>query len=117
MSESRALTELEESLSRGSATPDHGAPDREKFLETERSALRGLVISPREVVAHTIDWVREHGEFDLESYTMVAVAGKDRSWLLFDPSTKEFSLAEGEIEGKLYLVGFKSRDALAEWRG
>ena len=112
-----AEIEFEKSLLRDSSTPDHGAANRHAFLDQERTELRSLRITPRAVTALTDDWAREFGEFEHDRYEMIVIAGENRSWLLFNPDTRLFSLANGELDGRLFLVGFASDDALAEWRG
>jgi hypothetical protein len=112
-----ALSALDASLAQDSSTPSLGAKDRDSFLDAEREKLRLLAIAPKKVCATTSEWARTHGEFPLKTYEMVAIAGQESSWLLFDPATKLFSLAHGSIDGELELVGFRSGDALTEWRG
>jgi hypothetical protein len=75
------------------------------------------VIHPVPVIAKTSDWARKYAALKEPSYEMFAIAGKDRSWLLFDPNTKKFALASGTIEDGLELIGHSSDDALTEWRG
>lgn len=114
---SKALTALNDSLGRDSATPHSGAEDRQAFLDSARDELRTLVIDPVMVTVLTSDWGREYGELKAPCYEMVAVAGRDKQWLLYDPVSTLFSLAIGELTGELVLVGYRYDDALAEWRG
>ncbi|MGZ5044571.1 MAG: hypothetical protein ACXV8P_07250, partial [Methylobacter sp.] len=43
--------------------------------------------------------------------------GEKNHWLLYDPSNEMFSLATGTLGSELELIGFRSKDALAEWYG
>lgn len=113
----RAVEAFEASLAAGSSTPDYGAEDREAFLNGQRDVLRGLAIQPAVVIARPSGWAKAHGEFREASYEMIAVAGTGVRWLLFDPTSGMFSLAEGSLDGELELIGFRSKDALAEWNG
>lgn len=117
MGTSEAAKALLKSLSQDSSTPDFGAENREDFLKAARDELRAVMIEPVPVTAFTTEWVRTYAELSEGSYEMLAVAGAGDFWLLYDPDTGLFSLANGSLEGKLVLVGFHSEDALAEWRG
>ncbi len=117
MTQHQALQDLDASLRRDSATPTIGHDDREAFLSEEREKLRALVIDPVPVKVQTNEWVREYAEFNGDSYEMLAIAGRGNNWLLYDPSNRLFSLGSGALADSLTLVGFRSDDALAEWRG
>jgi len=108
---------LLESLSKASSTPDYGASDREVFLEKQREKLRKIIISPTSVTAHPSNWAKEHGVFQDETYEMFAVAGEGENWLLYHPDSESFSLARGKLGSRMELIGFRSKDALAEWYG
>lgn len=108
---------LLKSLSKPSSTPDYGAPDRESFLEEQREKLKSLIVTPITVTAHPSKWAKEHGEFQDDIYEMFAVAGEGENWLLYDPGTEAFSLAKGKLGSNMELIGFRSKDALAEWNG
>lgn len=117
MDAQRAINAFEASLQSESATPDFGADDREAFLIDQRNKLRSLAIPPRAVTAKPLEWAKSHGEFADSTYKMIAIAGENGHWLLYDPDTEMFSLANGTLDGELGLVGFRSTDALAEWCG
>ena len=87
-------------------------------MAAERDKLLRLVIEPTKVKAVPSDWARSYAVLRNDSYDMFAIAGKGQSWLLFDPCTEEYALANGDPKsGILELIGFSSKDALAEWRG
>ena len=108
---------LTESFSKGTSSPFVGVENRAECVRIENEKLLNLAIDPVKVTAYTNEWVRKHGEFPAERYEMYAIAGKELGWLLLNPETECFSLAEGNISEKLILIGFASDDALAEWRG
>ena len=118
MTKADAVEVLKLSFSQPSATPDHGARDRERFLATEREKLFRLVIDPVKVKAVPSAWAKQYAVLRNESYEMFAIAGEGATWLLFDAATKEYALASGSLQsGSLELLGFSSPDALTEWRG
>ena len=113
----RATRAFEASLRRQSSTPDYGASSREDYLAKEVEKLRGLATEPRSVRACARGWAADHGDFAAGEYEMVVVAGEGSSWLLYDEESDAFCQARGDLEGELQLVGFRSKDALAEWLG
>jgi hypothetical protein len=118
MNRSEARRVVEESLSRPSSTPDYGDADRDSFLEHERNGLRACLIEPIAVRAQASRWAIEHTGLADRPYDLIAVAKSGSCWLLYDPALAEFYKAsEGQADGMLWLVGFRSRDALAEWNG
>jgi hypothetical protein len=118
MEKEEAVAALKASLELPSCTPAVGVADREQFLTVEREKLLGLVIDPIKVSAVPTDWARKYAPLKNDRYDMFAIAGKEGSWLLLDPSTNEFALAYGDpLTGTVSLFGFSSSDALAEWRG
>ncbi|WP_156042943.1 hypothetical protein [Marinobacterium lacunae] len=117
MNTNTVLVAFYESLNRDSSAPDNGVEDRQAFLDVARDELRSMVIEPIVVTAFSSEWARNYGEFEKESYEMIAVAAKGNSWLLYEPTSQMFSLARRNSVGKLILIGFRSDDALAEWLG
>jgi len=115
--EARAIVEA--SLSRPTSTPNTSDLPEAVFLDAEKAKLRSKLIEPFEVVAKPGTWAVEHCGFEKRGYHMLAFAREGTTWLLYEPSSKNFYKAwstEGE-KLELFLLGFYSNDALAEWRG
>lgn len=117
MNKSDAITILKESFSHPTSTPHVGAADRDIYIEKSKYFLIEHVVDPLKVEAHTSQWVREFTDFTADSYFMTAIAKNENRELLYDENSKTFSLAIRNEQGKLYLVGYASTDALAEWLG
>jgi hypothetical protein len=116
-SESKDIVEA--SLARPSSTPNTSSLSRDEFIEAEKAALRSKLIEPLDVVAHPGAWAIEHCGFEDREYPMVALAKEGTTWLLYEPASETFYRAwstEGQ-KLELFLLGFYSNDALAEWRG
>lgn len=108
---------LRQSFRSPTSTPHVSAPDREAYISANQDLLIGHAIEPELVEAHTTQWVREFTDFTLDSYEFLRIALDGDRELLYSEATKEFSLAIRNKDGKLYLVGYSSTDALAEWLG
>lgn len=115
-----ALEALEASLRRPSATPTLEPTDSETYQEKKRAELRRHIITPRLVRAASSKWAKQYAGGTDAVRTMIAIAQRDgKQCLLYDPESKEFSLAMGDIaqDVPLELLGFSSDDALGEWLG
>lgn len=117
MNKELVISILRASFARPQSTPDCGAEDRDAFLKKEQRNLLELVIEPKKITATTSEWARQYGVLRAVDYEMYAIAGTGEHWLLYDPETRLFSLAEGRLDDRLVLVGWASDDALAEWKG
>jgi hypothetical protein len=120
MTDHPATHALEESLAGETSTPCTWRPDRENYLAEQSSRLREAVLNaPITVTAVASDWAQQYCGQSNEVRHFVAVARTDDTWLLFDPKTAEFAKAFGASDQPepLSLLGFASRDALAEWLG
>jgi hypothetical protein len=122
MGGSDAIPALEASLAKDSATPSMGAQDREVYLQEQRADLRTCIMEPVLVVARASAWAQQYCGLNAEPYSMFAVAyykGQVGQCLLYNPENGLFSLAYGHIDDPagVELVGYASKDALAEWLG
>jgi len=121
MTRAEALKVLEESFARPSSTPTLRPGSREAYLDEEKQRLRDAVIEPIKVMATASDfeWAKEEFGRNGEMHRMVAIAREEEKWLLYEPEKSRFAQAF-ELKGipdPLYLLGFSSDDALAEWLG
>lgn len=117
MTKNEAIGLLRDSFERPTSTPSLGAQDRAKYIEDCKTRLIEHVAEPISVEAYTTEWVRENTDFKGDSYCMMLVAKDEARELLYNEQAREFSLAIRNEKGKLYLVGYSSPDALAEWLG
>ena len=119
MTRTEAQERIEESFARESATPSIGAKDRDAYVEEQKAKLRACLIDPVPVTAIASDWAQRYGGQTSEVRKMVALAHSDGKWLLYDEATGDFATANGAavLGGPLSLLGFQSKDALAEWLG
>jgi hypothetical protein len=119
MNRTQARAILEASLSRPSSTPNTSQLPRDEFIEIQKDELRKHLVEPIEVTARPGDWAIKHCGLGDRDYPMIAIARDNDMWLLLDPDSgffyKAFAL-EGDST-KIFLLGFYSDDALAEWRG
>jgi hypothetical protein len=119
MDASVAVAALEASLASDSATPDHGAVDRNAYLAAQQADLRKHLVAPREVLAQAGEWAQNTYGWSSEPRPMVLLAydpeGVGNS-LLYDLASGKFAHAYGHPEsGSLDLAGHSSTDALFEW--
>ena len=119
MSTHPALLALEASLAAGSSTPCTWRDDRDVYIQEQSQALRKATVEPHLVRAVASAWAQQHCGATAQVVELVAVAHSDENWLLFNELTGEFSLAytTGPAMQPLSLLGFASKDALAEWLG
>jgi hypothetical protein len=119
MTREDAVRLVEQSLSRPSATPNTSELPQDEFLARERDNLRACLIEPIPVSARPGEWAIKHAGFENRPYHLFAVAKFETRWLLYDPASRVFYKAWSESEngGQLFLLGFFSDDALAEWNG
>lgn len=118
MDRAEALQIIEGALSRSSVTPS-GQVNREAYLQEQTVALRACLIDPVQVSAVASDWAQKYCGWDRQTRTMYALAHRGNHWLLFNPESRKFCLADGTdpVSGTLLLTGFSSEDVLAEWLG
>lgn len=114
MSISEVISLLKESFSHPTSTPNVGREDRERYIRDNQEFLIEHVVEPVAVEVYTTEWTRE---FTADSYEMLCIAKSENDELLYDEKNKTFSLAIRNDKGTLYLVGYASSDALAEWLG
>ncbi len=102
-----------------SSTPHPRDVPRSEYLREERRKLEALGVAPFQVDAEPCQWAVEHLGLPAKAFKMFVVAGSNRHWLLVEPRSRDFYLAEGRPseDGVLSLVGFSSKDPLAEWLG
>jgi len=114
-----ALLALETSLSAGSSTPCTWRADRDVYIQEQSQALREAMVEPHSVRAVASAWAQQHCGATAQIIEFIAVAHLGENWLLFNERTGEFSLAyaTGPTTEPLSLLGFASKDALAEWLG
>jgi hypothetical protein len=117
MNKADAIRILEESFLRPTSTPNIGTENREQYIKENQKYLIEHSIEPVMVEAFTSQWAKDFTDFTNESYQMLCIAKSERRELLYDEDNKTFSLAVRNEKGKLYLVGYASTDALAEWLG
>ena len=115
-----ALKALEASLAGDSATPDHGAPDREMYLACQRGILRTRLVAPSDVFAQADERAQREYGWGSAPYPMTLLAYDAEgvgNCLLFDQASGKFAHAYGHPKtGKpLDLAGHSSNDALFEW--
>jgi hypothetical protein len=119
MNRIEALAAVEASFAMPSATPCTWREDRDAYIAEEKAKLLACLIEPVEVQAVATDWAQQYCGQTNETKSMIAVARRENSWLLFEPNKGVFALAFGtstQLE-PLSLLGFASTDALAEWLG
>ncbi|MGI8981870.1 MAG: hypothetical protein ACR2FY_21780 [Pirellulaceae bacterium] len=92
-------------------------PDRERdeFLNERRSDLVKSLVEPYWVSVSPDRSARTFGEWEDRPYTMLVVAKTENTVLLLNSENSSFSLGSVDAEGTVYLLGFSSNDALAEW--
>ncbi len=106
---------VRDSVVSGSATPTLREP-RESYSREEEARLLASLIEP--VEAFVVGETFRYGVLDdMKGEKVLAVARNGSHWLLYRPAKQEFSLAFGETVTSLTILGFSSRDALAEWLG
>lgn len=90
--------------------------DRDEFLNEQRSDLVRSLVEPYRVSVTPDRSARTFGEWEDRPYTMFVVAkGEMNSVLLVNSETGWFSLGSVDAAGTVYLLGYSSNDALAEW--
>ena len=90
--------------------------DRDGFLNERRSDLVKSLVEPYRASVTPDRSARDFGEWEDRPYTMFIVAkGAMNSVLLINSETGCFSLGSVDAAGNVYLLGFSSKDALAEW--
>lgn len=90
--------------------------DRDEFLNECRSDLVRSLVEPYRVSVTPDGSARTFGEWEDRPYAMFVVAKGDRNLvLLINSETGCFSLGSVDASGTVYLLGFSSSDALAEW--
>ncbi|WP_275628386.1 hypothetical protein [Pseudomonas sp. 273] len=117
MNISEVILLLKESFSHPTSTPNVGREDRERYIRDNQECLIEHVVEPVAVEAYTAEWTREFTGFTADSYEMLCIAKSKNEELLYDERNKTFSLAIRNDRGKLYIIGYASSDALAEWLG
>jgi hypothetical protein len=90
--------------------------DRDEFLNERRSDLVKSLVEPYRVSVTPDRSARTFGEWEDRPYTMFVVAKDEKnSVLLINAETGCFSLGSVDAADTVYLLGFSSNDALAEW--
>jgi hypothetical protein len=90
--------------------------DRDEFLNERRSELARSLVEPYRVSVTPDQSARTFGAWEARPYTMFIVAkGEMNSVLLLNSETGCFSLGSVDAAGTVYLLGYSSKDALAEW--
>jgi hypothetical protein len=90
--------------------------DRDVFLNERRADLVKSLVEPYPVSVTPDPSARTFEEWEDRPYTMFVVAkGERNSVLLVNSETGWFSLGSVDAAGTVYLLGFSSNDALAEW--
>src|SRR5262245_39333693 len=90
--------------------------DRGEFLIERRSNLVKSLVEPYRISVTPDRSAREFGEWEDRPYTMFVVAkGEENTVLLLNSENGSFSLGSVDAKGTVYLLGFSSNDALAEW--
>jgi hypothetical protein len=90
--------------------------DRDEFLNERRSDLIKSLVEPYRATVTPDRGARTFGEWEDRPYTMFVVAkGEKNSVLLVNSETGYFSLGSVDAAGTVYLLGFSSNDALADW--
>jgi hypothetical protein len=90
--------------------------DRDEFLNERRSDLVKALVEPLRVSVTPDRSARTFGEWEDRPYAMFVVAKTEKNTvLLVDSETRCFSLGSVDAAGTVYLLGFSSNDALAEW--
>jgi hypothetical protein len=117
MNKDEVIKLLRGSFESPTSTPSLGASDRTVYIKECQERLIDHVVEPSIVDAYTSQWTKENTDFKSESYHMLLIAKDENRELLYNGETREFSLAIRNEKGKLYLVGYSSTDALAEWLG
>ena len=117
MNRADAEAVLDASLARGSSTPNTSALPYDEFLENEKSKLRRCLIDPVEVSAYPCKWAVDYAGFEDKEFQLTSIASDGQDWLLYDKTSGLFYLAQKDVNDRLFLIGFCSDDALAEWRG
>ncbi|MCP1604742.1 hypothetical protein [Pseudomonas citronellolis] len=117
MDRSDVIELLKESFAHPTSTPNIGEGGRDEYISKNQEYLIEHAIEPVAVEVYTTEWTREFTEFTADSYEMLCIAKSENDELLYDEKNKTFSLAIRNDKGTLYLVGYASSDALAEWLG
>ena len=119
MDRALAATVVEASLAKPSSTPCTWREDRDAYLEEKKAELRACLIEPIAVKAVASAWAQQYAGQSSEVKSAFAVARRGESWLLYEPTAQVFARAFGSNapQGELSLLGFSSKDALAEWLG
>jgi hypothetical protein len=116
MNRERAISAIESSIRRGSATPCTWASDRDAYIAQKSSELLDAVIEP--VAVSVTGELFHYGVMEsLQDKRVYAIAKSETNWLLYVPELEVFSLAIGETPTQLSILGFSTNDALAEWLG
>jgi hypothetical protein len=90
--------------------------DRDEFLNERRADLVKSLVEPYRVSVTPDPNARTFGEWEDRPYTMFVIAkGRENYVLLINSETGWFSLGRVDAVGTVYLLGFSSNDALAEW--
>jgi hypothetical protein len=90
--------------------------DRDEFLNERRADLVNSLVEPYRVTVTPDRSARTFAGWEDRPYTMFVVAkGGRNSVLLINSETGCFSLGSVDAAGTVYLLGFSSDDALAEW--
>jgi hypothetical protein len=116
MKKEEAISAIRESLSRGSSTPCTWREDRDAYIKEKSDELYKDVIEPIPVTVGGEAF--DYGTYsELQGKEIFCIARSGNNWLLYIPELGHFSLAFGENQGSLNILGFSSEDALAEWLG
>lgn len=116
MNRELAMFAIESSLKRGSSTPCTWAPDRDAYISEKSAELLDAVIEPI-AVSVTGEAFHYGVKESFENKRVYAIAKSGENWLLYVPELDVFSLAFGETQTQLSILGFATDDALTEWLG
>lgn len=115
MDREQALQRLKDSFSRGSKTPTLGN-DAKEYLSQKSAELLQVVIDPVKAKVTRAAYP-EYAFREYQASDVWAIARSADNWLLTLADKPEFALAWGDSSDDLYMHGFSSTDALAEWLG
>lgn len=112
---------LEESLSIELQSSSAWSPpdtSRTNYLEQRLQELRESMVEPYPIEITPSATACKYGDWEQRPYQMFVVANHDREdmhVLFLNTETELFSLGHIDTAGKADIIGFASKDALAEW--
>src|SRR5687767_10568340 len=107
MTKAEAIRAIKESLARGSSTPFTWAANREAYIAEQSAQLLQSVFDP--VLVSISGETHNYGVKDqLTSHPVFGIARREGHWLLYSPELHTFSLAFGNDEKALIILGFAS---------